>query len=86
MIGCIAALGRFMSRSADKCQPFFCVLHQQNNFKWDGQADEAFQALKAYLAQLPQIASPAEGEVLVLYLAMSEHAVSAVLVAERARE
>jgi len=38
------------------------------------------------LAQLPKIASPSEGEVLVLYLAVSEHAVSVVLVAERAKE
>jgi len=42
--------------------------------------------LKTYLAQLPKIASPVEGEVLVLYLAVSEHAVSAVLVAKRAKE
>jgi len=86
LTGCIAALGRFMSRSADKCQPFFRVLRRRNSFNWDKQADEAFQALKTYLAQLPKIASPAEGEVLVLYLAVSEHAVSAVLVAERAKE
>jgi len=57
-----------------------------NNFNWDEQADEAFQALKTYLAQLPKITSPTEGEVLVLYLAVSEHAVSAVLLAECARE
>ena len=64
--GCIAALGQFMSRSVDKCQPFSCVLHQRNNFNWDEQADEAFQALKTYLAKLPKIASSAEGEILVL--------------------
>ena len=26
LTGCIAALGWFMSYSAEKCQPFFCVL------------------------------------------------------------
>ena len=26
LTGCIAALGRFMSKSASKCQPFFRVL------------------------------------------------------------
>jgi len=41
--------------------------------------------LKTYLAQLPKIASPLEGEVLVLYLAILEHAVSAVLLVERAK-
>ena len=42
--------------------------------------------MRTYLAQLPKIASPAEGEVLVLYLAISKHTVSAVLVAERAKK
>ena len=42
--------------------------------------------MKTYLAQMPKIASLAEGEVLVLYLAVSEHVVSVVLVAEWASE
>ena len=42
--------------------------------------------MKTYLAQLPKIASPLEGEILVLYLAISEHAVSAILVVERVSE
>jgi len=75
-----------MSRFADKCQPFFRVLRQRSNFNWDEQANEAFHDLQTYLAQLPKIASPSEGVVLVLYLAVSEHEVSAVLVAERAKE
>jgi len=86
LAGCIATLGRFMSSSADKCQPFFRVLRQRNNFNWDKQADEAFHSLETYLAQLPKIPSPVKGEVLVLYLAVSKHAVSAVLVVERVRE
>jgi len=43
---CIAALGRFMSRSADNCQPFFHALRQRADFAWDQKVDEAFQALK----------------------------------------
>jgi len=46
LTGCIAALGRFLSRSVDKCQPLFRILQQRANFSWDQQADEAFQALK----------------------------------------
>jgi len=52
----------------------------------DQHADEAFQALKAYLARLPKIASRLEAEIFVLYLAISEHAVRMVLVVERAKE
>jgi len=40
--GCIAALGRFMSRSADKCHPLFKVLRKKATFGWDGEAEEAF--------------------------------------------
>jgi len=38
------------------------------------------------LSSAAKIASPIEGEVLVLYLAVSDHAVAAVLVVERAKE
>ena len=42
--------------------------------------------MKSYLAHLPKIASPVLDETLLLYLAVSEQAVSAVLVVERAKE
>ena len=32
LTGCIATLGRSMSKSADKCQPFFHVLRRPANF------------------------------------------------------
>ena len=41
--------------------------------------------MKTYLAQLPKITGPL-GEILVLYLAIIEHAVSAILVVEKAKE
>jgi len=82
LTGYIAALSQFMSRFVDKCQPFFRILRRWDNFNWDEQADEAFQALKTYSAQRSKIATPAEGEVLVLYVAVSEHSVSTVLVGE----
>ena len=49
-------------------------------------SNDAFQALKVYLAHLPKVASTIPGETLLLYLAVSEQAVSAVLVVERAKE
>ena len=48
LIGRIAALSRFMSRSSDKCQPFFQVLKKA--FHWDAHCEEAFLALKTYLS------------------------------------
>ena len=53
---------------------------------WDEEANEAFQALKTYLAHLPKIVGPLSGETLLLYLAVSEQIISAILVVERANE
>ena len=48
LTGRIATLSRFMSKSGDKCQPFFQVLKKA--FHWDAHYKEAFAALKTYLS------------------------------------
>jgi len=68
-----------MSRSAGKCLPFFKVLKKKAQFPWDEEAKQAFQSLKEYLARLPRMVSSNHGESLLAYLAMSNHAVTAVL-------
>ena len=79
----IAALSRFISRVSDKCQPFFQVLKKA--FQWDTKCDEAFSALKTYLSSPPILVSPIEGELLTLYLAMSDFSTSVVLVRDKER-
>ena len=51
-------------------------------FLWDEDFLAAFQGIKAYLSSPPCLSIPCPGEPLFLYLAVSEHAVSAVLVRE----
>ena len=72
-----------MSRSSDKCQPFFQILKKA--FLWDAHCEEAFTALKTYLSSPPMLISPSEGELLMLYLAFSDFLTSAALVKERDR-
>ena len=79
----IAALSRFVSRATDKCQPFFQVLKKA--FQWDTECEEAFSKLKTYLSSPPILVSPAEGELLTLYLAVSDFSTSAVLVRDKER-
>ena len=55
LIGRIAALSRFVSRSSDKCRPFFQVL--KKDFHKDAQCEEAFLALKTYLSSPPVLVS-----------------------------
>ena len=83
LIGRIAALSRFVSRASDKCQPFFQVLKKV--FQWDTKCEEAFSALKTYLSSPPILVSPVEGELLTLYLTVSNFSTSAVLVKDKER-
>ena len=77
----IVALSRFLSRANDKCRPFFHVLKKA--FQWDTHYQEALMALKTYLSSPPILVSPFEGELLTLYLAVSDFETSAALVRER---
>ena len=83
LTGRIVALSRFVSRASDKCQPFFQVLKKA--FQWDAKCEEAFTALKTYLSSPPILVSPIEGELLTLYLAVSDFSTSVVLVRDKER-
>ncbi|XP_057540741.1 uncharacterized protein LOC130818595 [Amaranthus tricolor] len=85
LTGCIAALGRFLSKSADRCSPFFKTL-KQSKVEWTKEAEESFQQLKEHLSSLPKLVSPIKGEKLVLYVSISEYSLSGVLVAEREKK
>lgn len=80
LAGRVVALNRFMSRSAERCLPFFKKLRKVPNFEWTEDCREAFKELKSYLSLPHVLSSPLEGEELLIYLSASEQAVSAVLV------
>ena len=72
-----------MSQANDKCQPFFQVLKKA--FQWDTHCEEAITTLKTYLSSPPILVSPSEGELLTLYLAVSDFSTSAVLIRDKDR-
>jgi hypothetical protein len=80
LTGRVAALNRFISRSTDKCLPFFKILKKA--FVWGEECEEAFQQLKNYLANLPLLSQTVEGEPLYVHLAVSNSAVSSILIRE----
>ncbi|XP_010481019.1 PREDICTED: uncharacterized protein LOC104759837 [Camelina sativa] len=80
LTGRIAALNRFISRSTDKCLPFYQLLKTKGKFEWTEACHSAFNELKNYLSTPPILAKPKLGEILFLYIAVSESAVSGVLV------
>ena len=83
LTGRIAALSRFVSRGSDKCQPFFQVLKKA--FQWDAHCKEAFAALKTYLSSPPILVSPSEGELLTLYLVVSDFSTRPILIRDKDR-
>uniref|UniRef100_A0A2N9IZQ4 RNase H type-1 domain-containing protein n=1 Tax=Fagus sylvatica TaxID=28930 RepID=A0A2N9IZQ4_FAGSY len=83
LTGRVAALNRFMSRSTDKCLPFFKTLKKA--FEWTDECQQAFEELKKYLTEPPLLSPSKQGEELYLYLAVSPTAVSSALIREEER-
>ena len=80
LTGMMAALSRFISRSADKCRPFFLSLHKWKEFEWSDECVVAFQQLKQYLSRPPIMSSLVVDEVLFAYIAVALYAISFVLI------
>ena len=86
LIGRLASLNRFISRSAEKCLPFFKALKGFGNLQWGEEQAKAFEALKTYIENLAIMSSLSEKAELLLYIATSGAAVSAAFVEERTIE
>ena len=80
LTGMMTALNRFISRSAERCRPFFLLLHKWKEFQWSEECVRTFQELKRYLPHPPIMSSPLVDEVLFSYLAVASHAISLVLI------
>ncbi|KAL0836252.1 hypothetical protein Bca101_088141 [Brassica carinata] len=80
--GRMAALSRLISRLSDKSHAFFGTLKNPKDFQCTEECESALHELKAYLTTPPLLSKPLLSEVLLLYLGVSEHAVSAVLICE----
>ncbi|GJT19687.1 reverse transcriptase domain-containing protein [Tanacetum coccineum] len=84
--GKLASLNRFLAKSAEKSLPFFKTLKKctkKSDFLWTEEAEAAFKQMKEHIAKLPMLIAPEEQEELIVYLAASKEAVSAVLMTER---
>ena len=81
--GKVAALRRFISKSTDKCIPFFDLIRKgKRNFEWTAECESAFQALVQHLSTPPILSKPTDHEKLFVYLAISENAISVALIRE----
>jgi hypothetical protein len=80
VLGCLAALSRFISRLSEKGLPLYRLLKKDERFSWTVEAQEALDKLKATLAYAPILTPPQDGKPLYLYVAATTHVVSAVIV------
>ena len=80
LTGMTAALNRFISRSADRCRPFFLLMNKWKGFEWTEECALAFQQLKEYLSRPLIMSSPLIDDVFFSYIAVAPHVVSLVLI------
>ncbi|KAL0447794.1 UNVERIFIED_CONTAM: hypothetical protein Slati_1907300 [Sesamum latifolium] len=85
LTGRIAALSRFISKSAEKSLPFFKMLRKAKTFEWGTPCQLAFEELKAYLARLPLLVKPSPGETLRKNTPIEKMALALVVTARRLR-
>jgi hypothetical protein len=86
VLGCLAALSRFISRLGEKGLPLYRLLKKHEHFSWTDEAHEVLDKLKATLAHAPILTPPQDGEPLYLYFTATTHVVSAVIVVEHTEE
>ncbi|XP_027916049.1 uncharacterized protein LOC114175492 [Vigna unguiculata] len=83
LTGRMAALSRFLARSGDKGHPYFQCLKKNERFQWTSECEDSLTRLKEYLSQPPILSRPEKGRRLQLYITVTEHAISSVLVQDR---
>jgi hypothetical protein len=86
VMGCLAALSRFISRLGEKGLPLYRLLRKTEHFTWTPEAKEALGNLKTLLTNAPILVPPAAGEALLIYVAATTQVVSAAIVVERQEE
>jgi hypothetical protein len=86
VMGCLAALSRFISRLGERGLPLYRLLRKTERFTWTPEAEEALGNLKALLTSAPILVPPTAGEALLIYVAATTQVVSAAIVVERREE
>ncbi|KAM2775888.1 hypothetical protein PS2_008425 [Malus domestica] len=81
LIGNVAALTRFISKTTDICSPFFKTLKGSKKYiTWTDECAEVFKNLKDYMSKTPLLFKPEVGDTLIIYMSVSVSAVSSVLI------
>ncbi|KAG9458349.1 hypothetical protein H6P81_002857 [Aristolochia fimbriata] len=75
----LSVYSRFISNLARRCQPFSCLLKKDTPFEWDKSCQNAFNNIKAYLTKPPVLVAPIVDRLLLLYIAVQQKSIGALL-------
>ncbi|GJU83122.1 reverse transcriptase domain-containing protein [Tanacetum coccineum] len=84
--GKLASLNRFLSKLAEKSLPFFKTLKKctkKGDFQWTAKTEMAFKQMKKINSRIAHVNRTEKKEELIIYLAATKEAISAVLMKER---
>jgi hypothetical protein len=86
VIGCLAALSRFISCLGVRVLPLYKLLKKVNRFAWTPEAKEALGKVKQLLTKALILTPPTAREPLLLYIVATTQVVSAILILEQGEE
>ncbi|XP_061345883.1 uncharacterized protein LOC133291613 [Gastrolobium bilobum] len=85
LTGRLAALTRFLPKSAKNALPFFKLLKKEAVQGWNPECQSAFDKVEKCLATPPVLSKPEPGDTLIMNLAVGEEAISVVLIKETSK-
>nr|XP_051215918.1 uncharacterized protein LOC127333572 [Lolium perenne] len=86
LAGRVATLSRFIPRLGDEATPLYRLLKKSESFESTEEAQRALEELQHAPRNAPVPAAPLPQETMLLYIAASNSAISAVMVVERKEE
>ena len=75
-------ISRFITKLTMICDPIFKLLRKNQLVEWNEECQKAFEKIKEYLTSPPVLKPPRQGKHLILYLALEENVMRAMLAQE----
>ena len=75
-------ISRFIAKLTIICYIVFKLLRKNQPVEWNEECQKAFKKIKEYLISPPVLKPPRQGKPLILYLALKENAMGAMLAQE----
>ena len=81
-IGKLQYISRFIAKLTMVCDPIFKLLRKNQPVEWNEECQKALEKIKEYLTSPPFLKPPRQGKPLILYLALEENVMGAMLTQE----